>query len=466
MQMPFLQRVMPGLRIVPLLMGTQSREEVDALASALARSAPGARRRARGLERPHPLPARTRSRADSTPKSWPTSRGLDPEALMRRLEARDERACGGGPIVAVMKAARALGADRATRAALRGQRRRGRTTSRTSWGTCRPRSRRAIERGAPGQDGARARRARAAEPARGRARGDRRAPRGPPRRAAATAAADAGHGAFVTLRRTRDGELRGCVGQLESSDPLVETVAAMAVAAATRDGRFDPVTAGELASLRGGDLGAGIAAADRSRRGRGRAPRPAGEPRRPARGAAAAGRGRARLGPRALPGSDVRKAGLPADAWRQPGIADLAASPRRCSAKPRSGRRRRPRPPGRSRSRRRGRRRRAPRARRPSAQPARPTGMRSPSTASALACGLVAAVVLEQAGRDHVDRDAAARFLEGERLRERHDTGLGRGVGGHLRLAVACRSAPTAPRFTMRPQRCSRMWGSTRRDMW
>jgi AmmeMemoRadiSam system protein A len=62
--------------------------------------------------------------------------------------------------------------------------------------------------------------------------------------------ADVGHGAFVTLRRTRDGELRGCVGQLESSEPLVEIVVAMAVAAATRDGRFEPVTAGELASLR------------------------------------------------------------------------------------------------------------------------------------------------------------------------------------------------------------------------
>ena len=58
------------------------------------------------------------------------------------------------------------------------------------------------------------------------------------------------HGAFVTLRQAADGELRGCVGQLESSDPLVETVAEMAVAAATRDSRFDPVPADELASLR------------------------------------------------------------------------------------------------------------------------------------------------------------------------------------------------------------------------
>jgi AmmeMemoRadiSam system protein A len=53
----------------------------------------------------------------------------------------------------------------------------------------------------------------------------------------------------VTLRRRDDGELRGCVGRMVSEDPLAETVAAMAVAAATEDGRFDPVTVAELPSL-------------------------------------------------------------------------------------------------------------------------------------------------------------------------------------------------------------------------
>lgn len=37
---------------------------------------------------------------------------FDPEALMDRIERNHEHACGGGPMVAVMKAARALGADR------------------------------------------------------------------------------------------------------------------------------------------------------------------------------------------------------------------------------------------------------------------------------------------------------------------------------------------------------------------
>ena len=55
--------------------------------------------------------------------------------------------------------------------------------------------------------------------------------------------------AFVTLRRRRDDELRGCIGTLEPREPLVETVARMAVAAATQDLRFPPVTVEELPGL-------------------------------------------------------------------------------------------------------------------------------------------------------------------------------------------------------------------------
>jgi len=56
-------------------------------------------------------------------------------------------------------------------------------------------------------------------------------------------------GAFVSLHRRSDGELRGCVGLLRPEEPLVEAVSRMAVAAATQDERFPPVNAGELASL-------------------------------------------------------------------------------------------------------------------------------------------------------------------------------------------------------------------------
>jgi AmmeMemoRadiSam system protein B len=113
MQMPFLQRVMPGLRIVPLLMGTQSRDEVDALAAALARVLPGRNVvLVASSDLSHYQPSALACRLDAEVVS--DVRGLDAEALMHRLEARDNVACGGGPLVAVMKAARALGADRAT----------------------------------------------------------------------------------------------------------------------------------------------------------------------------------------------------------------------------------------------------------------------------------------------------------------------------------------------------------------
>ena len=54
--------------------------------------------------------------------------------------------------------------------------------------------------------------------------------------------------AFVTLRR-RDGELRGCIGRVEVSEPLYRTVQECAVSAAVNDYRFSPVTAPELDDL-------------------------------------------------------------------------------------------------------------------------------------------------------------------------------------------------------------------------
>jgi len=56
-------------------------------------------------------------------------------------------------------------------------------------------------------------------------------------------------GAFVTLVRRRDGELRGCVGVPEPLFRLDQAVARAAVAAAVHDRRFDPVAPSELPDL-------------------------------------------------------------------------------------------------------------------------------------------------------------------------------------------------------------------------
>lgn len=55
-------------------------------------------------------------------------------------------------------------------------------------------------------------------------------------------------GAFVTLTGA-DGALRGCIGTILPVGPLDETVARMAVSAASQDPRFPPVTLDELPSL-------------------------------------------------------------------------------------------------------------------------------------------------------------------------------------------------------------------------
>jgi AmmeMemoRadiSam system protein A len=56
-------------------------------------------------------------------------------------------------------------------------------------------------------------------------------------------------GAFVTVRRREDGKLRACVGLVRALEPLVESVA-RAAAAAAGDRRFDPMTSDELPLLR------------------------------------------------------------------------------------------------------------------------------------------------------------------------------------------------------------------------
>jgi MEMO1 family protein len=112
MQLPFLQHVMPGLRVVPLLMGSQRREEVKELAAALAVVLPGRSAllvASSDLSHYHPAPVANHLDQEVLGDI----ERFDPEALLARLESSHEHACGGGPMVAVMKAARALGADSA-----------------------------------------------------------------------------------------------------------------------------------------------------------------------------------------------------------------------------------------------------------------------------------------------------------------------------------------------------------------
>jgi MEMO1 family protein len=113
MQMPFLQYLVPDLRIVPLLMGSQSREAADALAQALTQAQAGRNvLLVASSDLSHYLTSEQAALRDAVVCAHVER--FDADGLMDSLANEPNRACGGGPMVAVMKAARELGADRAS----------------------------------------------------------------------------------------------------------------------------------------------------------------------------------------------------------------------------------------------------------------------------------------------------------------------------------------------------------------
>lgn len=109
MQLPFLQRVLPGVPIVPLVMGHQSRATMASLAEGLA-SALASRRAllVASSDLSHYHDSRRAAMLDRV--ILEAVERFDPEAVERALVRDPGHACGGGPIVSVMRAARALGA--------------------------------------------------------------------------------------------------------------------------------------------------------------------------------------------------------------------------------------------------------------------------------------------------------------------------------------------------------------------
>jgi MEMO1 family protein len=109
MQLPFLAHLAPALPIVPLVMGYQTAATAFALGDALAAALRG--RRAlliASTDLSHYHDARTASALDQVVIDC-VSR-FDADNLQRALDGRPEHACGGGPTVAVMRAAQAAGA--------------------------------------------------------------------------------------------------------------------------------------------------------------------------------------------------------------------------------------------------------------------------------------------------------------------------------------------------------------------
>ena len=243
-QVPFVQRALPGAAIVPLVMGRQTGASVRALAAALAKTC---------LDKDvlvvastdlsHYLPKAQAQRTDAATAAL--IEGLKAEALIRKAEAGENVMCGGGPVAALLLYARKAGPARVRVVA--------RTDSSSFGGPVVGYLAAAVYAAAPGA---------AAPPVPALDGTDKAALLRLARAAVAgflaTGAEIEDHtglarleeprGVFVTL--TRKGELRGCVGFIAPVMPLGRAVIRAAVYAATEDPRFPRVGPDELSGLR------------------------------------------------------------------------------------------------------------------------------------------------------------------------------------------------------------------------
>jgi len=111
-QLPFLQTALTGFKLVPIMMGDQSSATCRELGAAIA---DGVRDRQTLLvastDLSHYQPEAAARRLDQHTLQYVLD--FDPEGLVEALARGEASACGGGPVAAVMFAARQLGATQA-----------------------------------------------------------------------------------------------------------------------------------------------------------------------------------------------------------------------------------------------------------------------------------------------------------------------------------------------------------------
>jgi hypothetical protein len=241
-QIPFIQRALPGAAIVPVVMGLPSRDAIRTLAAALVKTCRDKKVLVvASTDLSHYLPKARAEAADA--ETAELIRKMRADTILRKAEAGENIMCGGGAVAALLLFAEKAGRPRVEILA--------RTDSSAFGGPVVGYLAAAVlsARG-PGPDAfvlsaeARAdllRLARAALTAfveRGSVIED---PTGRPELATPRAA-------FVTL--TKRGALRGCIGFIEPVAPLGRTVVQAAICAATEDPRFRALAASELKDIR------------------------------------------------------------------------------------------------------------------------------------------------------------------------------------------------------------------------
>ncbi len=247
---PFLQRVLPRARIVPLLMGFRSRTNVESMAHLLSRALDNPRVvLVASTDLSHYHPREVARKLDG--RITELVRAFAPTSLWEDLREGRVEACGGDPLVSVMLGAGIAGAE-AAKVLRYGDSGDATGEVRSVVGYLSA----AFYRGMPPQKVEFEAHEVQVSPAESEtllrlafaaAATSLRSPLPVMSVARFTAALRRPGRAFVTLRRGE--ELRGCIGTIEGRLPLWEAVARAARGAAHEDPRFAPVAPEEMEEI-------------------------------------------------------------------------------------------------------------------------------------------------------------------------------------------------------------------------
>ncbi len=243
-QLPFIQKALPGAKVVPVIMGTQDRSTAEHLATALQRVARSKRILVvASTDMSHFLTRKEANVLDASTINLVKT--LSTAALLRKVEREENILCGGGGVAAALLYAQKLGPVKVAVLQYADSSEAGTPESRVVGYFAASVS---LEKGA-------------AEPVFTLSRDQKRELVRIARKAVEQAVVSrtmleykaddpeflVPKGAFVTL--TKHGVLRGCIGFIEPVYPLAQAVAQTAAYAALEDRRFDPVTEAELKDL-------------------------------------------------------------------------------------------------------------------------------------------------------------------------------------------------------------------------
>ena len=253
-QLPFLQVAIPGLRVVPIVMGDQSLDGCKRLGRAIASNVKDMNvLLVASSDLSHFHPYNQAKRLDQIVVDEVNE--FDPQGLSNDLASKKCEACGGGPMVTAMLIARRLGANKSRvlhyansgditgdHSSVVGYMAAALWANPENANSKEQKSKKVgVDLGLSPEEKANLLKI-ARDVVEAHCRGEKT-----PEISGDSSTLNEQRGAFVTLHK--HGKLRGCIGHIRAKKPLVKTVAEMAIAAAFDDPRFPPVTPKELGEL-------------------------------------------------------------------------------------------------------------------------------------------------------------------------------------------------------------------------